>query len=66
MDTHQQPSGRPDEATRALTKRYADICRAEPAMFAAMVRETDRLVAAGVDPAEARERVLAAYDAARG
>jgi hypothetical protein len=56
MRQHGRPG--PDEATRALTARLADLCRARPDVFASVVRRADELEAAGVGRQEARERAL--------
>jgi hypothetical protein len=53
VQTHQQPSSGPDEQTRALTARLADLCRRDGARFARVVRHHDQLVAAGTPEAEA-------------
>lgn len=44
--------------TRALTKRAADLCRAEPATYAAVVRHADQLREAGVEHFEALDQAL--------
>jgi hypothetical protein len=53
VQTHQQPSSGPDEQTRALTARLADLCRRDGARFTAVVRHHDQLVRTGVAEAEA-------------
>lgn len=53
------PEGGPNADTRSLTRRLADICRADPARFAALVRQSDRLRAGGMPAEEAWERTLA-------
>jgi hypothetical protein len=53
VQTHQQPSSGPDEQTRALTARLADLCRCDGARFTRVVRHHDQLVRAGLAEAEA-------------
>lgn len=53
---------RPDDSRtpewRSLTRRMADLCKADPAAFAAVVRESDRLQRLGLSRDEAHERAL--------
>ncbi len=46
------------ERRRKITARAADLCRAQPAVFAVLVREADRLRAQGVSDVDALERAL--------
>jgi hypothetical protein len=62
VQTSQQPSSRPDDRHRELVKRAADLCRAQPAVFAAAVRHSDALEAAGVDRHEALDLALREVD----
>lgn len=55
---HAQPEVALTEQRRELTRRAADLCRAKPALFAAVVREADRLGAAGLATDEALEQAL--------
>lgn len=56
--TPEQPSSRPDDHARELTKRAADLCRRRPDLFSAAVRHADALEAAGVDRNDALEQAL--------
>ncbi len=44
------------ERRREITKRAADLCRVQPAVFAAVVRQADRLRAQGVGDEDALDR----------
>ena len=55
---HAQPSAVPTERRREVTARAADLCRAQPAVFAVVVREADRLRAQGVSDEDALGRAL--------
>ncbi len=63
---HAQPAAMLTQRRRKITKRAADLCRARPAAFAAVVREADRRRAEGVlflgghRDARLRQRVLVA------
>ncbi len=60
LPVHAQPAALLTERRREITKRAADLCRAQPAVFAAVVWEADRLCAQGVRDEDALERALAA------
>ncbi len=47
LPVHAQPAAVLTERRREITKRAADLCRAQPAVFAAVVRQADRLRAQG-------------------
>ncbi len=50
---HAQPAAVLTDWRREVTKRAADLCRAQPAVFAAVAREADRLRAQGLSDEEA-------------
>jgi hypothetical protein len=58
MKTHAQPTGGPDDATRDLTRRLADLAKSDGPRFAAVVRAADAAQAAGVDRDEAYRAAL--------
>lgn len=60
MKTHEQPTAALDDATRAYTKAMADLCKRDPAQFAALVRAGDQLLACGMAEAEVRRLTLEA------
>ncbi len=53
LPVHAQPAAVLTERRREITARAADLCRARPAVFAAVVREADRLRAQGLSDEEA-------------
>lgn len=56
---HAQTPVAVSEEHRHLVKRAADLCRARPATYAAVVRHADQLRANGVDHFEALAEALA-------
>lgn len=58
MHTHQQQYSGPDSATQVLTKRWADLCRADPAGFGVAMRRADQLQRGGVSRDEAMRQLL--------
>ncbi len=60
LPVHAQPAAVLTERRREITARAADLCRARPAVFAAVVREADRLRGQGLGDEEALARALAA------
>lgn len=60
--THGQEVEPLSDEQRAITKRLADICRADPAAYAALVRYNDTLQGVGMDRYEAWTKTLAAFD----
>lgn len=60
METHLQLTVGPDPATRSITKRLADLCKADAAAFSAVVRATDAARARGEDHEQVRLDALAA------
>ncbi len=59
---HAQPAEIVTERRRRITARAADLCRTQPAVFAAVVRETDRLRAQGVRDEDALAQALGSLD----
>ena len=57
---HAQPTAVLTERRREITARAADVCRAQPAAFVAVVREADRLRGQGVSDEDALGRALEA------
>lgn len=62
MRTHEHHVDGPDDDTRALPARLADHCKADPALFAALVRQNDQLRAVGVDSKTAWRMTLEAFE----
>jgi hypothetical protein len=60
VKTHAQTAAGPDEPTRALTRRLADLASRDGARFAAVVRQADAAVAAGAGREEALRAALEA------
>lgn len=60
--THQQDSGDQTPERRELVKRAADLCRARPAEYAAVVRYADQMRALGTEHDEALRVALDRYD----
>ena len=55
---HAQPAAVLTERRREITKRAADLCRAQPAVFAGVVRHADRLRAQDLSDDDALEQAL--------
>lgn len=60
MKTSEQPSVGPDEASRALTRRLADLAKSDSPRFADVVRAADTAMARGVPRDEAYWAALVA------
>ncbi len=60
--THAADSAEPTEEWRAVVQRSADLCRRDPAAFAASVRLSDFLLTTGLDRLSARRAALEQYD----
>ena len=55
---HAQTTSAVTDERRALVKRAADLCRADPATYAPLVRHADQLREAGVEHARALHLAL--------
>lgn len=60
--THAADAAEPSDEWRTLVQWGADLCRRDPATFAASVRYSDHLALTGLDRFEARREALRRYD----
>jgi hypothetical protein len=61
--THAADAAAPDPEWRMRVKRGADLCQAEPATYAEVVRLSDRLQAQGLERVRAFDQALEEYGA---
>lgn len=66
VSTHAAVPAEPTEEWRELVRRSADLCRRNPAAFAASVRLSDYLQQRGMDRLSARRTALREHDPVGG
>lgn len=58
MRTSEQPTADLDEETRLYTRLMADLCKCDPAQFAALVRASDQFLAMGMTADQVRRLMV--------
>jgi hypothetical protein len=58
VQTYAQATAGPDETTREITRRLADLAKVDGPRFAAVVRQADAAIAAGTGRDEALRAAL--------
>lgn len=66
MRTSEQPTADLSDDVRHYTRLMADLCKRDPARFAALLRASDRYLAAGMSAEQVRRLTVDASGEERG